>query len=51
MSDPNPIIEMSGVAVGTMRDPSLTVVADVNWTVAGGDFWAVAVASPGQDET
>jgi ABC-type transporter Mla maintaining outer membrane lipid asymmetry ATPase subunit MlaF len=44
MSNPpsTSIIEMSGVTVGAMRDPAVTVVAGVNWTVAAGDFWAVA---------
>lgn len=37
-----PAIEMSGVAVGAMRDLHTVVVEDVNWTVAPGEFWAVA---------
>jgi len=36
------VIEMRGVNVGAMRDFSLTVVADVNWSVAAGEFWVVA---------
>ena len=35
-------IEMRGVSVGTMRDTSFTVVEDVNWTVAPGEFWVLA---------
>jgi len=44
MSEPfNPTsIEMRDVAVGTMRDASLIVVENVNWTVAPGEFWVVA---------
>ncbi len=33
---------MCGADVGAMRDQTLTVVADVNWTVAPGEFWVVA---------
>ena len=36
------VIEMRGVNVGAMRDFSLTVVADVDWSVAAGEFWVVA---------
>ncbi|HEY5297766.1 MAG TPA: ATP-binding cassette domain-containing protein [Verrucomicrobiae bacterium] len=36
------IIEMRGVAVGTMRDLSLTVLENVNWSVARGEFWVIA---------
>lgn len=44
MSDPDSklIIEMSGVTVGAMRDPKVTAVSGVDWTVAAGDFWVVA---------
>jgi ABC-type transporter Mla maintaining outer membrane lipid asymmetry ATPase subunit MlaF len=35
-------IAMRGVSAGTMRDPSFTVVEDVNWTVAPGEFWVIA---------
>ena len=43
MSDnPNiPAIEMSGVTVAAMRDASFTVVEDVNWSVASGEFWVI----------
>ena len=37
-----PVIEMCGADVGAMRDQTLTVVADVNWAVAPGEFWVVA---------
>ena len=36
-----PAIEMSGVAVGSMRDPGGVVIEGVNWRVASGDFWVV----------
>jgi ABC-type transporter Mla maintaining outer membrane lipid asymmetry ATPase subunit MlaF len=44
MSNPasTPIIEMSGVSVGAMRDPNFAVVTGVDWHVAAGDFWVVA---------
>jgi ABC-type transporter Mla maintaining outer membrane lipid asymmetry ATPase subunit MlaF len=39
----NPVtIEMRGVSVGAMRDASFTVVEDVNWSVAPGEFWVIA---------
>ncbi|HEY5043557.1 MAG TPA: ATP-binding cassette domain-containing protein [Verrucomicrobiae bacterium] len=37
-----PVIEMCGVNVATMRDAFFTVVEDVNWSVAAGEFWVVA---------
>ena len=41
--DPNiPAIEMRGVNVAAMRDASFTVVENVNWSVAAGEFWVVA---------
>jgi ABC-type transporter Mla maintaining outer membrane lipid asymmetry ATPase subunit MlaF len=33
---------MRGVSAGAMRDPSFTVVEDVNWSVAAGEFWVIA---------
>jgi ABC-type transporter Mla maintaining outer membrane lipid asymmetry ATPase subunit MlaF len=36
-----PVLEMSGVSVGAMRDPEAIVVEAVNWSVAPGDFWVV----------
>src|ERR1039457_5596273 len=37
-----PAIEMRAVSVGAMRDASFTVVEDVNWSVAAGEFWVIA---------
>jgi putative ABC transport system ATP-binding protein len=37
-----PAIEMRGVNVAAMRDASFTVVEDVNWSVAMGEFWVIA---------
>jgi len=37
-----PAIEMRGVNVAAMRDASFTVVEDVNWSVAAGEFWVIA---------
>jgi ABC-type transporter Mla maintaining outer membrane lipid asymmetry ATPase subunit MlaF len=36
-----PALEMRGVAVPSIRDPSTIMVEDVNWSVAPGDFWAL----------
>jgi ABC-type transporter Mla maintaining outer membrane lipid asymmetry ATPase subunit MlaF len=36
------VIEMRGVDVGALRDTSLTVVENVNWSVLPGEFWVVA---------
>jgi ABC-type transporter Mla maintaining outer membrane lipid asymmetry ATPase subunit MlaF len=36
------VIEMSGVEICSMRDIHLTVLEDVNWSVAAGEFWVVA---------
>jgi ABC-type transporter Mla maintaining outer membrane lipid asymmetry ATPase subunit MlaF len=36
------VIEMRGVQVAAMRDPSLTLLEDVNWSVSSGEFWVVA---------
>ena len=38
----SPVIEMSAASVGAMRDASFTVVEDVNWSVAAGEFWVIA---------
>lgn len=38
----NAAIEMQGVSVNAMRDVGFTVVEDVNWSVAPGDFWVIA---------
>jgi ABC-type transporter Mla maintaining outer membrane lipid asymmetry ATPase subunit MlaF len=37
-----PALEMRDVTVTSLRDASLAVLEGVNWTVATGDFWAVA---------
>ena len=37
-----PVIEMRGVNVVAMRDPGFTVVEDVNWSAAPGEFWVIA---------
>jgi ABC-type transporter Mla maintaining outer membrane lipid asymmetry ATPase subunit MlaF len=36
------VIEMRGVQVAALRDTSLTVLEDVNWSVLPGEFWVVA---------
>ena len=36
------VIEMRGVQVAALRDPSLIVLEDVNWSVLPGEFWVVA---------
>ena len=36
------VIEMRGADIVALRDAALTVVADVNWSVAPGEFWVVA---------
>jgi ABC-type transporter Mla maintaining outer membrane lipid asymmetry ATPase subunit MlaF len=36
------VIEMNAVSVGAMRDTDFTVLEDVNWSVAAGEFWVVA---------
>jgi D-methionine transport system ATP-binding protein len=37
-----PVIEMSGVNIGSMQQPDVTVIEDVNWRVEAGDYWLVA---------
>lgn len=39
-----PILEMNGVQVTALRDASLVVLENVNWTVLPGEFWVVAGA-------
>jgi ABC-type transporter Mla maintaining outer membrane lipid asymmetry ATPase subunit MlaF len=42
-ADPSvPALEMRDVSVTTLRDAREIVIEGVNWTVAAGDFWAVA---------
>jgi phospholipid/cholesterol/gamma-HCH transport system ATP-binding protein len=35
------VIEMCGVTVGALKDPSKAVLEEVNWTVRTGDYWVV----------
>ncbi len=35
-------IEMRGVSVAAMRDTGFTVVEEVDWSVAAGEFWVIA---------
>jgi ABC-type transporter Mla maintaining outer membrane lipid asymmetry ATPase subunit MlaF len=37
-----PAIEMTGVAVGALRNPDVTVATGIDWTVNAGDYWVVA---------
>ncbi len=37
-----PVIELRGADIGALRDASLTVAEDVNWSVRPGEFWVVA---------
>lgn len=37
-----PAIEMTGVALGALRDPDRLVAEGINWTVHAGDYWLVA---------
>src|SRR5689334_22174275 len=37
-----PALEMRDVTVTSLKDSAKVVVEGVNWTVATGDFWAVA---------
>lgn len=39
---PNPAIEMTGLSIGSLRDSARTVVRDVNWSVAPGEYWVIA---------
>jgi len=36
-----PPIRMEGVAVGSLADPSVTMAADINWTVNAGEYWVI----------
>jgi ABC-type transporter Mla maintaining outer membrane lipid asymmetry ATPase subunit MlaF len=36
------VIEMFGVGVGSMQNPGVTVLEDVNWRVEAGDYWLLA---------
>jgi len=37
-----PVIEMTAVSATAMKDPDRIVVENVDWSVAPGDYWAVA---------
>ena len=37
-----PVLEMTGVTVGAMNDPSVEILREVDWAVQAGDYWAVA---------
>src|SRR5437016_9236274 len=37
-----PVIEMQEVALGSMRDQTVLVAEEINWTVVAGDYWVVA---------
>ena len=41
-ADSVPALEMTDVTVSTLRDPSVELLRDVQWTVQSGDYWAVA---------
>jgi ABC-type transporter Mla maintaining outer membrane lipid asymmetry ATPase subunit MlaF len=48
MSEPQPAqagvpaLQMTGVAVGAMRDQDILVAEGIDWTVQAGDYWVVA---------
>jgi ABC-type transporter Mla maintaining outer membrane lipid asymmetry ATPase subunit MlaF len=37
-----PLIEMSDVSFGSMRDQNLIVAEEIHWTVVAGDYWVIA---------
>ncbi len=37
-----PVIEMTGIGVGSRKELEELVLEDVNWSVAAGDYWVVA---------
>ena len=39
-----PVLEMLGFTAMSVRDPDVTLVADVNWRINAGDFWCVSGA-------
>jgi len=43
-STPPVAIEMRGVAISSMKDQSVLVAGEVDWTAAPGEFWVVAGA-------
>jgi phospholipid/cholesterol/gamma-HCH transport system ATP-binding protein len=38
----HPVIKMRGADITALRDPALTVLANVDWSVSAGEFWVVA---------
>src|ERR1039457_5789803 len=36
------VIEMRGAQIAALRDTSLTVLEDMNWSVLPGEFWVLA---------
>jgi phospholipid/cholesterol/gamma-HCH transport system ATP-binding protein len=36
-----PVLEMRGVAISALREPSKVLLEDVNWRVSRGDYWAI----------
>ena len=41
-ADSVPALEMTGVTVSTLRDPSVELLRDVQWIVQPGEYWVVA---------
>lgn len=39
---PPPAVEMEGAEIAALRDTTLIVLEEVNWTVQAGEFWVVA---------
>jgi ABC-type transporter Mla maintaining outer membrane lipid asymmetry ATPase subunit MlaF len=40
--NPNiPVVEMTGLSVGSREDPDLPVLENVNWAVMAGEYWVV----------
>jgi putative ABC transport system ATP-binding protein len=39
---PYPALQMSEVAVASLRDPDVVTVEDIHWTVQPGEYWVVA---------
>jgi ABC-type transporter Mla maintaining outer membrane lipid asymmetry ATPase subunit MlaF len=38
-SSKSPVLEMTGVSVGSRNDPETAILEDVNWSVAAGEYW------------
>ena len=37
-----PVVDMQGVSVGSLRDVVSSVVEELSWRVAPGDYWVIA---------